>query len=335
MTEDLIKTGRIVTVFGGSGFVGRHVVRALANAGWRVRVASRRPDLAFHLQPLGRVGQVNAVQANVRAPASVAAAVRGADAVVNLVGVLTESGRQRFDAVHAFGARTVARAARDAGIDRIVHISAIGADSGSNSAYSRSKAEGEASVLDTIAGAVILRSSIIFGPEDQFFNRFATIARLSPALPLFGGGSTKFQPVFVGDVAKAAELALGGAAKPGAIYELGGPEIRSFRELMEFILKVTGRKRLLVPTPFALAHWMALGTELADMFSLGLFPPALLFTRDQLALLKHDNVVGATAISQRLTFEGLGISPRAFEAVVPGYLTRFRAAGQFVGQDAI
>ena len=332
MAEDLIKTGRIVTVFGGSGFVGRHVVRALAREGWRVRVATRRPDLAFHLQPLGKVGQVQAVQANVRAPASVAAALRGADAVVNLVGVLTESGRQRFDAVHAFGARAIARAARDAGIGALVHVSAIGADKASPSAYARSKAEGEAAVLEAMPSAVVLRPSIVFGPEDQFFNRFATIARLSPALPLFGGGATRFQPVFVGDVADAVALALTGKATPGATYELGGPETPTFRELMQFIVDAIGRKRLLVPVPFAAARAAAFGTEIANTASLGLFPPTMLFTRDQVELLRHDNVVSDAAKAAGLTLEGLGIAPRAYEAIVPGYLSRFRATGQFANQ---
>ena len=332
MAEDLIKTGRIVTVFGGSGFVGRHVVRALAREGWRVRVATRRPDLAFHLQPLGKVGQVQAVQANVRAPASVAAALRGADAVVNLVGVLTESGRQRFDAVHAFGARAIARAARDAGIGALAHVSAIGADKDSASAYARSKAEGEAAVLEAMPSAVVLRPSIVFGPEDQFFNRFATIARLSPALPLFGGGATRFQPVFVGDVADAVALALAGKATPGATYELGGPETPTFRELMQFIVDAIGRKRLLVPVPFAAARAAAFGTEIANTASLGLFPPTMLFTRDQVELLRHDNVVSDAAKAAGLTLEGLGIAPRAYEAIVPGYLSRFRATGQFANQ---
>jgi NADH dehydrogenase len=332
MAEDLIKTGRIVTVFGGSGFVGRHVVRALARDGWRVRVATRRPDLAFHLQPLGKVGQVQAVQANVRVPASVAAALRGADAAVNLVGVLTESGRQRFDAVHAFGARAIARAARDAGIGAVVHVSAIGADKASASAYARSKAEGEAAVLEATPSAVVLRPSIVFGPEDQFFNRFATIARLSPVLPLFGGGTTRFQPVFVGDVADAVALALAGKATPGATYELGGPETATFRDLMQFIVDVIGRQRLLAPVPFTAARWAAFGTELASMASLGLFPPTMLFTRDQVELLRHDNVVSDAAKAAGLTLEGLGLAPRAYEAIVPGYLSRFRATGQFAGQ---
>jgi len=334
MADDLIKTGRIVAVFGGSGFVGRHVVRALARAGWRVRVATRRPDLSFHLQPLGQVGQIQALQANVRVPASLGPALRGADAVVNLAGILTESGRQRFDAVHAFGARAVARAARDAGIETLVHLSALGADPGSVSAYARSKAEGEAAVLDARPSSVVLRPSIVFGPEDAFFNRFASIAQFAPALPLFGGGTAKFQPVYAGDVADAVARALDGGAKPGAIYELGGPETRSFRELMEFILKTIGRNRLLAPVPFGVGRWLAFATEIANAASLGLFPKNLLLTRDQLALLERDNIVSDAAQKELRTLEGLGVSPRAYEAIVPAYLSQFRVGGQFAHQDA-
>jgi uncharacterized protein YbjT (DUF2867 family) len=329
MAEDLIKTGRIVTVFGGSGFLGRHVVRALARKGWRIRVATRRPDLAFHLQPIGRVGQIHAVQANVRYPASIAAALRGADAVVNLVAVLNESGRQRFDAVHAFGARAVARAARDAGISELVHVSALGADRESASAYARTKAEGEAAVLDAVPDAVILRPSILFGPEDSFFNRFAALARMSPFLPLFGGGHTRFQPAYVGDAAEAVALGLDGTARKGTIYEIGGPEIRTFRELMQYVCDVTGRKRLLVPVPFEAASLFAHGTEIADMLSFGLFPKMLLTTRDQVTLLRSDNVVSDAAEREGRTLKGLGIAPETMEAIVPSYLVRFRKTGQF------
>ncbi len=319
-------------VFGGSGFVGRHVVRALAKRGWRIRVATRRPDLAFHLQPSGRVGQIHAIQANLRYPASVAAAVRGSDAVVNLVGILTESGRQRFDAVHAFGARIVARAAAEAGIGNFVHMSAIGADADSPAAYARTKGLGEQGVREFLPQATIVRPSVIFGPEDQFFNRFAAIARVSPALPLIGGGETKFQPVFVGDVAEAIANALDAGGQSGKVYELGGPEVKSFRELMTFVCDVTGRKRLLVPVPFGAAHWMAFGTEMANSISLGLFPPQLLTTRDQVEMLKSDNVVSTQAISEGRTLAGLGIEPDSMEAVVPSYLVRFRKAGQFENQ---
>ena len=329
MSNDLIKTGRIVTVFGGSGFVGRHVVRALAKDDWRIRVATRRPDLAFHLQPLGKVGQVHAVQANVRFPASIAAAIKGAEAVVNLVGIQSEAGRQTFEATNVFGARAIARAARDAGIANFVQMSGIGVDAKSDSAYVRSRAQGEAAVREALPGAVILQPSIIFGPEDRFFNRFATIARLSPVLPLFGGGDTRLQPVFVGDVAQAVARALAGGARPGAIYELGGPGVHSMREIMQFICATIDRKRPLAPVPAPLGRVFALATEIASKISLGLFPAALLITRDQLKLLAQDNVVSAAAIAEKRTLEGLGIAPDTFESIVPTYLGRFRPMGQF------
>jgi uncharacterized protein YbjT (DUF2867 family) len=321
--------GRLVTVFGGSGFVGRHVVRALARRDWRIRVAVRRPDLAQFLQPIGRVGQIQAVQANLRYPQSLAAAMRDSQAVVNLVGILTESGRQNFDAVQAFGARAVARAAEAQGITNFVQMSAIGADESSPSHYARSKAKGEQGVQQAIPQAVITRPSIIFGPEDSFFNRFAGLARLLPALPLFGGGETKFQPVFVGDVAEAVALALDGHAKPGAIYELGGPETKTFRELLQFICDETQRRRALVPIPFGAARVMARTTEIANALSLGLFPQDFLTTRDQVRLLEQDNVVSKAAAAAGLTLPGLGIQPTSIETIVPAYLVRFRRTGQF------
>jgi len=246
----------LVTIFGGSGFLGRHVVRALAKLGYRIRVAVRRPELAGYLQPLGRVGQIHAVQANLRYPASVEAATRDADVAINLVGILFERGRQRFDAVQAFGAEAVARAAAAAGA-KLVHVSAIGADEKAPSLYARAKAKGEKLVLAAAPDAVILRPSILFGPEDDFFNKFAAMARLAPALPLIGGGHTKFQPVFAGDVASAVVAAIEERAKAGAIYELGGPEVKSFKELMQFVLATTERKRLLLPLPFGLAKFQA------------------------------------------------------------------------------
>jgi NADH dehydrogenase len=315
---------KLVTVFGGSGFVGRHVVRALAKRGYRIRVAVRRPDLAGHLQPLGRVGQIHAVQANLRHPKSVEAAARGADVVVNLVGVLFERGRQRFDSVHARGAETVALAAAAFGAS-LVHGSAIGADENSPSLYARSKAAGEKLALAAVPGATIMRPSIVFGPEDSFFNRFAALARISPFLPLIGGGLTRFQPVFVGDVATAIAEAVDGRAKPGAIYELGGPEVRTFKELMEFTLATIERRRLLLPIPFPLARLQAT--------FLGLMPKPLL-TRDQVALLKQDNVVSGEAKRQGRTLQDLGIEPISMETVVPYYLWRFRKAGQFSGRLA-
>ena len=332
MADALVRTGKLVTVFGGSGFVGRHVVKALAAHGWRVRVAARRPSLAFHLQPSGVVGQIHAVQANLRYPQSVARAVQGADAVVNLVGLLGQSGKQTFSAVHVDGVRTVVEAARAAGIANFVQMSAIGADPASASIYGRTKAEGEAIVLATIPGAVITRPSVVFGPEDKFFNRFAGMARLMPALPLIGGGGGTLQPVYVGDVAEAVALALDGVATPGTIYELGGPEVRSFKDILAFILKTTGRKRLLLPLPFPAAEAMAGVTEKVKALALGLFPEMLDMTRDQVALLKSDNVVSAAAIAEGRTLRGLGIVPESYEVVVPTYLYRFRKTGQYAAQ---
>src|SRR5580704_14254492 len=317
----------LITVFGGSGFLGRHVVRALAKHEYRIRVAVRRPELAGHLQPLGRVGQIHAVQANVRHRPSIAAAVRGSDVVINLVGILFEAGRQRFDAVQSFGAEAVAlaAAAHDA---RMIHVSAIGADENSAAAYARAKAEGEKLVFAATPEATIFRPSILFGPNDDFFNRFAGIARLSPALPLIGGGHTRFQPVFAGDVAEAITKAVGGAANPGAIYELGGPEVFTFKELMEFVLTTIERRRLLVPLPFGLAKLQAAVFELVSKLPLRFLSKPLL-TRDQVELLRYDNVVSDTAFGDGRTFEGLGIPPRSVEAIVPTYLWRFRKAGQF------
>lgn len=320
---------QLVTVFGGSGFLGRHVVRALARRGYRVRVAVRRPDLANFLQPLGSVGQIHAVQANLRYPDSVAAAVRGADAVVNLVGILSESGRQNFSNVQAQGARTVAHACASLGIERLVQISALGADRDSKSHYARSKAEGEAAVLELVGGAVVLRPSIMFGPEDTFFNRFASLARMLPVLPLVGGGETKFQPVFVGDVAKAVALAIDGKVAGGKIYELGGPEVKSFRELVEYVCEITGRRRFIASLPFPLARVQARILEIVNTLSLGLLPDEFLLTRDQVTLLESDNVVSETARKDGRTLAGLGIAPVSFEAEVPSYLWRFRKSGQF------
>jgi uncharacterized protein YbjT (DUF2867 family) len=309
----------LVTVFGGSGFLGRHVVRALAKLGYRIRVAVRRPELAGYLQPLGRVGQIHAVQANLRYPASVEAATRGADVVINLVGILFERGRQRFDAVQAFGAEAVALAAAAFG-PRMIHVSAIGADEQSPSHYARSKAAGERLVLAAVPSAVILRPSVLFGPEDDFFNKFAAIARFSPALPLIGGGHTRFQPVFAGDVASAAVAAIEGRAQDGQIYELGGPEVRSFKELMQFMLAIVERRRLLVPLPFALAKFQAGFLQ---------FMPTPLLTPDQVELLRRDVVVTDAAQSERRTLEALGVEPVPMATIVPTYLWRFRKTGQF------
>jgi uncharacterized protein YbjT (DUF2867 family) len=314
----------LVTVFGGSGFLGRHVVRALCKRGYRVRVAVRRPDLAGHLQPLGRVGQIHAVAANLRYPGSVEAAARDADIVINLVGILYEAGRQRFDSVHAFGAEAVALAAGAFGA-QLIHVSALGADATSTAHYARSKAMGEKLSLAAVPSATILRPAILFGPEDDFFNKFGGLARMAPALPLVGGGQTRFQPVFAGDVASAVLAAIDRPEAAGAVYELGGLEVASFEELMQFVLATTERRRLLVPIPFGLARLMATFLELPTK-TLSLKP---MLTRDQVELLRRDNVVSEEAKQAGRTLAGLGIEPVAMRAVVPTYLWRFRKSGQF------
>jgi NADH dehydrogenase len=318
-------TDTLVTVFGGSGFLGRHVVRALAKRDYRIRVGVRRPELAGHLQPLGKVGQIHAVQVNLRYPASVRTAMRDSHVAINLVGILSKSGAQTFDAVVAEGAATVAKAAAAAGA-RMVHVSAIGADSKSASAYARAKAAGEKAVLAAVPSATILRPSVMFGSEDQFANRFAALALMSPVLPLIGGGATKLQPVYVGDVATAVADAVDGRTKAGAVYELGGPEVLSMREIMQIILRVIERDRMLVPLPFAIARFKALFLQFA--------PGALKLTPGQVALLRTDNVVSDAATAAGLTLQGLGISPESMEAVVPQYLWRFRKAGQFAPKGA-
>jgi NADH dehydrogenase len=299
-------------------------VRALAKRGYRVRVAVRNPNLAIHVQPLGNVGQIQPVQANLRVRWSVDRAVEGADCVVNLVGILHEGGRQTFNAVQDFGARAVAEAARAAGA-RLVDVSAIGADPDSSVPYARTKGQAEKAVLDIVKDAIVFRPSIVFGPEDRFFNRFAAMARLSPALPLIGGGETKFQPVYVGDVAEAIARAVDGKVAGGRVYELGGPEVRTFRALMEEMLKVIGRRRFLVPLPWWLARLQGR--------ILGLLPNPLL-TADQVELLKRDNVVSEAAREEGRTLEGLGITPRTTEAILPTYLWQYRTAGQFTKTTA-
>ena len=332
MADTLVRTGKLITVFGGSGFVGRHVVTALAAHGWRVRVATRRPALAFALQTSGQVGQITAVQANLRYPESIARAVRDCEGVVNLVGLLAEGGSQTFAALHADGARAVAEAARASGITRFVQMSAIGADAGSPAEYGRTKAAGEAAVLSIIPEAVIVRPSVVFGPEDKFFNRFAAMARIMPALPLIGGGTGLLQPVYVGDVAEAIARAIDGHARPGTVYELGGPQAVSFKTLMQFVLETTRRKRPLVPLPFPAAEAMGGVTERIKKASFGFFPEMLDMTRDQVALLKIDNVVSGTAKAEGRTLEGLGITSESYESFVPRYLSRFRKTGQFAAE---
>ncbi|CDX26676.1 NADH dehydrogenase (Ubiquinone) 1 alpha subcomplex [Mesorhizobium sp. ORS 3324] len=318
MTE-ILQTPKLVVVFGGSGFVGRHVVRALAKRGYRIRVACRRPDLAGHVQPLGNVGQIQPVQANVRVRWSIDRAVQGADHVVNLVAILHETGRQKFGSVHEFGARAVAEAARAVGAG-LTHISALGADLNSPSSYARTKALGEKAVFETIPDAVIFRPSINFGPEDAFFNRFASMARLSPVLPLIGGGQTKFQPVYVGDVAEAVARSVDGNVKGGQIYELGGPQVLTFKECMQEMLAVIDRRRLLVPVPWWLANLQASILQLL---------PNPLLTKDQVLQLRANNVVSEAAAKADRTLGGLGIQPQAIATILPSYLWRFRSAGQF------
>ena len=310
---------QLVTVFGGSGFLGRHLVQALARRGYLVRVAVRRPDLAGHVTPFGNVGQVMPVQANLRVRWSVDRAVQGADHVVNLVGILSESGRQTFEAVQNFGARAVAEAARAAGAS-LVHVSAIGANPDSESAYARAKAAGERAALETVPSAVVIRPSIMFGPEDGFFNKFANMARYSPFLPLVGGGHTKFQPAYVADVAEAIARAIDGRVERGRIYEFGGPEVLTFRECMERMLDVIERDRVLLPLPWWVAN--VIGSVA------GLLPNPVI-TTDQVRQLKVDNVVSEAAKSEDRTFAGIGVDPRALGAVLPSYLWTYRPAGQF------
>jgi len=322
---------RRVTVFGASGFVGRHVVQRLAARGMQIRAASRHPDDALALKPMGDVGQVTPVQANIRDAASVRAAVAGADAVVNLVGILYARGRQSFEAVHAEGAATVARAAAEAGVARMTHMSALGADATSGSVYARTKAAGEAAVRAAFPGAAILRPSVIFGPQDGFFNRFAEMACWSPVLPvfgcplprlrdwrldIFGSGGTRFQPVYVGDVAKAVARCVANSGVAGSVYELGGPTVYSFVDVMRLVLREIDRRRLIVPVPFWAAEFMAMFAE---------YLPAPPLTRDQIALLKRDNVLSGSfpALSD------LGIEPTAAEAILPQYLDIYRKGGRF------
>ncbi|WP_426438195.1 complex I NDUFA9 subunit family protein [Bradyrhizobium genosp. P] len=314
-----------VTVFGGSGFLGRNVVRALCKRDYRVRVAVRRPELAGHLQPLGKVGQIHAVQANVRYPASVEAAMRDSHIAINLVGILAEGGGQTFGAVQEKGAETVAKATAAAGA-RMIHVSAIGADENSPSSYYRSKAAGEAAVKAAAPSAIIVRPSLMFGPEDQFTNRFAALARMSPVLPLVGGGVNKMQPAYVADVGRAVTDIVDKDPKADAAYELGGPEVLTMREVMEIILEITQRDRMLAPLPFALARLQSLVLQFA--------PGAFKLTPDQVAMLRSDNVVSEAAKAAGLTFAGLGITPDSIEAIAPQYLWRFRATGQFQKKSA-
>ncbi|MFM2279745.1 MAG: hypothetical protein RLZZ444_1976 [Pseudomonadota bacterium] len=312
---------KTVTIFGGSGFLGRHLVRILAKRGYRIRVAVRRPDLAFHLQPLGNLGQISLVQANLRYRQSVDAAVAGSDYVINCVGLLHQSGRNTFDAVQEFGARAVAEAARAAGA-KLTHVSAIGADPDSASAYGRTKGKAEQAVLAIMPDAVIMRPSVMFGPEDDFYNKFGAMAARFPFLPLVGGGMTRFQPVSVDDVAEAIARAVDGKVEGGKIYELGGAEVKTFKEILEEILRITCRDRRLVSIPFFAASLIGKLNALIPFVK-------PMITADQVTLLKKDNVVSEAAIREGRTLEGLGIRPSLAAAVLPAYLVRYRPAGQF------
>jgi len=314
----------LVTVFGGSGFVGTQAVRYLAKAGWRVRVAVRNPNLAYKMRLLGDVGQIDVVQANLRNIPSLERALDGATVSLNLVGLLRETGRQGFQAVHVMGARNVAEAARTMGVRRTVQMSALGADAGSASKYLRTKAEGEAAVRAIYADATVVRPSIVFGNGDGFFNKFAAMAQLSPALPLIGGGQTRFQPVFVGDLGQALARLVVDETTAGATFEFGGPGVFSFKELMEKMLAETGQHRLLVPVPWPVAR--ALG-GLGDLVG-GIIPPPV--TSDQVESLRTDNVVSG----QHPGLTDLGITPTTLEAVLPGYLYSYRKGGQYADQDA-
>jgi len=312
---------KLVTIFGGSGFVGRYIVRRMALEGWRVRVATRRPNEALFVRPCGKVGQVEPVLCNIRDENSVAGALQGADAVVNCVGILNETGANNFQALHVEGAERVARLAARAGIDRMVHISAVGADLDAKSTYSRTKAQGEAAVLGHMPNAVILRPSVVFGAEDDFFNRFASMTRLGPVLPL-AAAKTRFQPVFVDDLAKAAVYGVLG--KANGIYELGGPEVATLRELVGQMLTVIHRRRVVLNLPNWMAAIMAFGFDMLQKMSLGLISNGVL-TRDQLRGLGQDNVVSDGAMG----FDDLGIAPVAMAAILPDYLWRFRPSGQY------
>jgi NADH dehydrogenase len=310
----------LVTVFGGSGFVGAQIVRALARRGRRVRVAVRSPGRGYRLPMLGDVGQIEIVQANIRDTPSIERALEGAEGCINAVGVLYESGRQRFPAIHVDGGSAVAKAAAERGIERLLHISALGAGAHSPSAYGRSKAAGEAAVRKAFPTSTIVRPSVVFGPDDHFFNRFAALATISPVLPLIGGGATLFQPVFVGDVAAGAARALDEPGAAGSVFEFGGPAVYSFRQLMELTLKEIGRRRWLAPVPFFAARLIGLA---GDAMALAGLPPPL--TSDQVALLAGDSIVSPAA----RTLADLGVAASAVEPVIPTYLYRYRKAGQY------
>ncbi|MGV6800909.1 MAG: complex I NDUFA9 subunit family protein [bacterium] len=316
---------KLAVVFGGSGFVGRNVVRELAKRGWRIRVAVRRPHLAGFLRPLGTVGQIQLAQANIRYPGSIVEAMRGADAVINLASILAEHGPQKFDAIHHQGAVNIAHIAAQTGIKRFIHVSAIGADENSESAYARSKGKAEKAIKEILPSATIMRPSVIFGAEDKFFNRFAAMIRFPGIVPLIGGGRTKFQPVYVDDVADAICHSLDKPSASGKIFELAGPNIYSFAELIEFISHTIGRTTIKLPLPFPVA---TLAGRLGDYINWLPFISAPI-TSDQVRLLKQDNIAGPATDATIGTIADLGITPDTIEAVMPPLLIRFRKFGQF------
>lgn len=316
---------QLVTIFGGAGFVGTQVIQVLARQGYRIRVATRRPDLAGHTKTLGTVGQILPIQANVRNLASVQRAVKGADIVINLVAIGFERGAQKFSAINTEGAANVAAAARAARVTSLVHMSALGVDTAADSLYAQSKLAGEAAVLEAFPQAVILRPSLMFGRDDGFFNMMGGLARMLPIMPLISGG-TRFQPVYVGDVAEAIAMAALGQVKTGRIYELGGPEIETHKELMIRIMREAGRNRALVPLPSAVARLLALP------FAILPFKP--LITADQVELLGTDNVVSEAALRDKRTLVAFGITPTAMDTILPTYMWRFRKHGQFDRAEA-
>jgi NADH dehydrogenase len=316
---------KLVTIFGGSGFIGRYIARRMAKQGWRVRVAVRRPNEALFVKTYGVVGQVEPILCNIRDDASVREALNGATAAVNCVGILIEDKKNTFAAVQQSGAERIGRISKELGLKSLVHISAIGADENSSSIYSSTKAKGENAIFSNFPNAVVLRPSIVFGQEDQFFNRFAKMATMAPILPLIGA-TTKFQPVFVDDVAKAAEAALMGSV-PKGIYELGGPEIKDFRELMVVMLNIIKRRRLIINTPRLIAKIMAFGLSTLQMLTLGLFKNSII-TSDQIENLGIDNIVSQKAKG----FEIIGVDPLDMGSILPEYLWRYRPSGQY---DAI
>ena len=315
-----VRSGSLVTVFGGSGFLGRHLVQVLARRGYRVRVAVRRPNMALYLRPLGDVGQVTPFPANIRDERSIAAAVDGAAAVINLVGIMQEGGTQRFETLQATAPGAIGRLSAAEGVARVVQMSAIGADENSESVYAQTKGLGEKAVLESFPAATIVRPSIVFGPEDDFFNRFARMAAIAPALPLIGGGHTRFQPVYVKDVAEAMVRMIEDPATAGKTYELGGPEVHSFKELMQIMLKIVGRRRLLLPVPFSVAGAMGLIAQLV---------PGAPLTADQVRLLREDNIVSDIAEGEGRTLRGMGITATSLRSVLPSYLYMYRRGGEF------